>query len=202
MTANTPSQLHVKIHPLTPERWRDFEALFGKSGACAGCWCMWWRLPRAQWTKQKGAGNKTAIRAIVKAGEFPGLLAFVGDQPVGWCALAPRVVYPRLATSRTLKPIDDEPVWSITCFFVARPYRRRGVTVQLLKAAVDFARRNGAKLVEGYPVEPKKVQPDVFVYTGLASAFRKAGFKEVVRRSPSRPIMRCVLSTVGTQRPQ
>src|SRR2546427_618990 len=175
----------LKIQPLTPTRWDDFETLFGKNGACAGCWCMWWRLPRAQWTKQKGAGNKTAIRNIVKAGETPGLLAYVGDQPVGWCAIAPRGDYPRLATSRTLKPIDDQAVWSITCFFVARPHRRRGVTVQLLKAAVDFARKHGARIIEGYPVEPKKEQADVFVFTGLASAFRKAGFEEVARRSPS-----------------
>ena len=183
----------LNIYPLTPARWRDFEILFGKNGACAGCWCRWWRLPRAQWAKQKGAGNKLATRKIVNGGGAPGLLAFADGRPVGWRAVAPREVYPRLASARTLKPIDDQPVWSITCFFVARPFRRRGVTVELLEAAVDFARRNGANIVEGYPVEPKKDQPDVFVYTGLASAFQKAGFEEAVRRSETRPMMRCVL---------
>jgi len=178
------------ILPLTPDRWDDFARLFGKNGACAGCWCMWWRLPRAQWVKQRGDQNKKSIRKLVSKGDAPGLLAYADGQPVGWCALAPREAYPRLATSRTLKPVDDRPVWSVTCFFVARPYRRRGVTVRLLKAAVKFARGRGAKIVEGYPVEPRKEQADAFVYTGLSSAFRKAGFKEVARGSPTRPIMR------------
>ncbi len=189
---------NLSILPLTPERWNDFVKLFGKNGACAGCWCMWWRLARAQWRQQKGNGNKTAIRKIVRAGDAPGLLAYADGQSIGWCAIGPRDVYPRLATSRMLKPVDERPVWSVTCFFVARPFRRRGVTVELLKAAVEFARKRGAKMLEGYPVEPKTEQPDVFVYTGLASAFRRAGFKEVrragfkevARRSPSRPIMR------------
>ena len=101
---------------------------------------MWWRLPRAQWREQKGDGNKTAIRKIVKTGEVPGLLAYADGEPVGWCAIGPREAYPRLATSRTLKPLDDQRVWSVTCFFVARARRRRGVTVELLKAATEFAR--------------------------------------------------------------
>ncbi len=178
---------------LTPTRWDDFAKLFGKNGACAGCWCMWWRLPRAQWVKSKGKGNKRAIRNLVEHGEAPGLLAYVDGQPVGWCAVGPRDAYPRLANSCILKPVDGQAVWSITCFFVARPFRRRGVTVELLAAAVEFARRGGAKIVEGYPVEPQQEQADAFVYTGLASAFRKAGFEEVLRRSPTRPIMRRVI---------
>ena len=98
---------------------------------------------------------------------------------------------PRL---RTLAPLDDQPVWSVTCFFVTRSYRRRGVTVELRKAAVGHAGRHGAELVEGYPVEPKGPQADTFVYTGVASAFRRAGFVEAARRSPSRPIMRFAIS--------
>jgi len=182
-----------KIYPLTSDRWSDFVQLFGKNGACAGCWCMWWRLPRAEWVKGKGDGNKKALQKLVKSGDVPGLLAYADGQPVGWCAIAPRVDYPRLANSRTLQPVDDQPVWSISCFFVARPFRRRGATIELLEAAVEFARKRGGKIVEGYPVEPKKEQADAFVYTGLASAFRKAGFKEVARRSPTRPIMRRVI---------
>jgi GNAT superfamily N-acetyltransferase len=185
----------LEIHPLTRERWDDFVTLFGANGACAGCWCMWWRLPRAKWTQGKGDGNKRAVRKLVNNGDVPGLLAYADGQPIGWCAIAPRADYPRLATSRTLKPVDDQPVWSVACFFVARPFRRRGVTVELLKAAVEFARKHGARIVEGYPVEPRKPQADVFVYTGLASAFRKAGFKEVARRSPTRPIMRCAMAS-------
>jgi GNAT superfamily N-acetyltransferase len=183
---NTP----LTVCPLTPDRLADFVTLFGQNGACAGCWCMWWRLPRAEWVKGKGDGNKRVIQKLVKKDGVPGLIAYADGQPVGWCAIAPRSDYPRLASSRTLQPVDDQPVWSVTCFFVARPWRRRGVTIELLKSAVEFARKRGAKIVEGYPVEPKKEQADAFVYTGLATAFRKAGFKEVLRRSPSRPIMR------------
>ncbi len=156
---------------------------------------MWWRLPLRQWTRQKGAGNKRAIRRIVRSGEAPGLLAYLDGEPVGWCAVAPRAAYPRLATSRRLKPVDDQPVWSVTCFFVARKQRRTGLTVLLLKAAVAHARAQGARIIEGYPVEPKSDDmPPVYAYTGLASAFRSAGFVEVARRSPTRPIMRYTIA--------
>ena len=183
----------LAIHPLTPERWADFVKLFGKNGACAGCWCMWWRLPHAQWCRQRGAGNKRAIHRIVKAGPPPGLLAYVDGQPAGWCALAPRSDYPRLARSRKLRSVDDKPVWSVTCFFVARAFRHRGLTVHLLRAAAHFARQNGACLLEGYPTDTRRAQSPAFVYTGLASAFRKTGFVEVARRSPTRPIFRRTL---------
>lgn len=181
----------VALRPLTPERWPDLERLFGPRGACGGCWCMWWRLGRAEFERQKGEENRLALKTIVERGEVPGILAYVGSEPVGWCAIAPREVYPALARSRILKPVDAEPVWSVTCFFVAKPFRRQGLTVELLKSALRFARERGASIVEGYPTEPGegRVQ-DVFAYTGIASAFRAAGFSEVARRSPTRPIMR------------
>jgi len=183
----------LKIHPLTPEHWADFEKLFGKNGACAGCWCMWRRWPHAQWLAQKGEANRKAMLRLVKAGAVPGLLAYADRQPIGWCAVAPRHDYPRFNSSRVLKPVDEQPVWSVTCFFVARAYRRRGLTTQLLEAAARFARKQGARILEGYPSEPKRDQPDAFVYTGMASAFRKAGFQEVARPSPTRPIFRRAL---------
>ncbi len=182
-----------EIHPLTPDRWHDFVRLFGRNGACAACWCMWWRLPLRKWTRQKGAGNRRAIRRIVRSGEPPGVLAYLDGEPVGWCAVAPRAAYPRLARSRRFPPVDDQPVWSVTCFFVAKSHRRCGVSLALLEAAVEFAGRRGARIVEGYPTEPGKDQPDVFVYTGLASTFRQLGFEEVARRAPCRPIMRLCL---------
>ncbi len=161
---------------------------------------MWWRLPRARWVRQKGTGNKKAFRQVVASGEVPGLLAYAQGQPVGWCAFGAREEYPRLATSRLFKPVDQEQVWSVTCFFVARSYRRQGLTVALLNEAVRYAARRGAKIVEGYPSEPKHGYPDVFYYPGLVSAFRKAGFGEVLRRSPSRPIMRYVVNSPLTAR--
>ncbi len=184
-------QQGLTFHPLTPDRWRDLETLFGERGASGGCWCMWWRLKRSQFKQQKGEGNKRAFKKIVASGEVPGILAYANGQPVGWCALAPREHYSVLENSRILQPVDDQPVWSITCFFVAQPFRRRGITVALLRAAVEYAGKHGAKIVEGYPVEPKQGKaPDVFVWSGLASAFRQAGFVEVLRRSETRPIMR------------
>jgi len=188
----TPNDFDLAVHPVTPDRWPDLERLFGAKGACGGCWCMLWRLPRAEYDRGKGDGNRAALEAIVTGGGTPGLLAYADREPIGWCAVAPRAEYPGLARSRELKPVDDQPVWSITCLFVAKPFRRRGVSVQLLHAAAEFARERGAEIVEGYPVEPRAdgFQPDPFVWTGLASAFREAGFVEVLRRSETRPIMR------------
>src|SRR5262245_14964645 len=187
----TKSKLSLTFRPLTLKQWSDLEALFGERGACGGCWCMSWRLRRAQFEQQRGARNKAAFKRIVANGPAPGVLAYSGAKPVGWCAVAPREVHERMENSRILAPVDDQPVWSVTCFFVARPFRRVGVSAQLLKAAVALAAKLGAKMIEGYPVEPRKdPMPDVFAWIGMASAFRKAGFKEVARRAAGRPIMR------------
>jgi GNAT superfamily N-acetyltransferase len=185
----TPDSL--RFEPAGPASWGDLETLFGERGACGGCWCMWWRLPRVQYDEAKGAKNKRAFKALVAKGEVPGIVAYDGDVPVGWCAVAPRESYPRLARSRTLKPVDDRPVWSVTCFFVLRDWRRRGVSVRLLEAASRFVASRGGRIVEGYPVEPRAgAMPDAFAWTGLAETFRRAGFREVARPSPTRPIMR------------
>jgi GNAT superfamily N-acetyltransferase len=187
--------LKLQFEALTPNRWRDLEQLFGPRGACAGCWCMWWRMKRSQFKLGKGEKNKKAFKRVVASGQVSGIIAYSDAKPVGWCALAPREEYPVLENSRILAPIDEEPVWSVVCFFVARPYRSRGITSRLLKAAIAYARKQGARIIEGYPVDPKnKRMPDVFVYTGLAPAFRAAGFVEVLRRSETRPIMRYVIN--------
>jgi GNAT superfamily N-acetyltransferase len=152
---------------------------------------MWWRLARSDFNARKGARNKRAFQALVESGEVPGVLAYRGREPVGWCAVAPRESYPALGRSKILAPVDETPVWSVTCFFVKRGFRKHGVSRALLEAAVRLARSRGARAVEGYPVEPVEERaPDAFVWTGLAAAFRKAGFREVERRSPTRPIMR------------
>lgn len=179
------------FHPLTPNRWKDFENLFGEKGACAGCWCTYWILKRSEYDKQrKGDGTKKFFKKIVNSGAPPGILAYDGDNSVGWCAIQPRENYPVLQNSRILKLVDDKPVWSIVCFYIQSKYRKKGLTTELIKEAVKFAKSKGAKIVEGYPVEPKKETAPVFIYTGVASSFLKAGFKEVVRRSETRPIMR------------
>ncbi len=180
----------LAVRPATPSRWPDVEELFGPNGACAGCWCMWWRLPHARWKAGKGEGNRRALRRIVRSGAVPGLVAYAGREAVGWCALAPRPEYPRLERSRILGPVDGRPVWSITCFFVKRAFRGRGVTRALLEAAAAHARRRGARVLEAYPVDPRGRTADAWVFTGVASTFRRAGFREAARRSPTRPVVR------------
>ncbi len=185
----------IEILPATPARWPDVEKLFGPNGACSGCWCMWARFPSAEYRQGYGEPNRRALRAVVKAGREPGLIAYQSGEPIGWCALAPRPVYRRLESSRILKPVDDQPVWSVVCFFIARDARNQGLTVKLLRAAVRYAAVHGARIVEGYPVEVKGRTAAAFAWTGFASAFRAAGFREVDRRSPTRPIMRKVVKT-------
>ena len=186
------------FHAVTPERWGDVEKLFGEHGACGGCWCMWFRQTRTQFTKEAGEPNRLALKSLVESGIVPGLLAYDKAEPVGWVAVEPRESFAALARSRVLRRVDDQPVWSVVCFFVAKSFRGKGLMTAMLKAAVEHARQRGATVVEGYPVEPKKDRiPDIYAYTGTVSAFRQAGFVEVARRSESRPIMRYV---VGGQR--
>lgn len=181
----------LEFFPLTKERWPDFERLFGERGACGGCWCMWWRLKRSLFDAQKGDKNRKAMKAIVDSGEVPGILALAGDQPVGWCSVAPRDHFSALGRSRILKKVDETPVWSVVCFFVEKKLRNSGLSVRLLRAAIDYVKRQGGSVLEGYPTEPKKDKmPAAFAWTGLASAFTAAGFTEVARRSETRPIMR------------
>jgi len=180
----------VRAYPLAPDRWSDFEALFGKNGACAGCWCMWWHMGQSAWEAEKGEATKRMMKARVKKGPPPGLLAYADGEAVGWCALGPRESYERLARSKVLAPVDDKPVWSVTCFFVRRDWRRRGVTIALLKEAARWVGRQGGRLLEGYPTDADKPQPGAFVHHGLLSAFEQAGFREVARRSKNRPVVR------------
>jgi len=192
--ANSWHSLTLEVHPLTPDRWGDFEQLFGPRGACGGCWCMWWRLTAKEFERQKGEENRRAMKRKVKSGEVPGLLAYHDGEPVGWCSVAPREAYPRLERSRVLKRVDDQPVWLVVCFYVAKQYRRRGVTRELLEASIDYVRDRGGTILEGYPTEPKSERaPDLFLYHGIPSVFAEAGFVEVVRRSERRPIMRYVI---------
>lgn len=179
------------VLPLTPERWPDFTKLFGKRGACGGCWCMWHRLTRAEFEKRKGEGNRRAMKRLVEAGPPPGLLGYVGDTPVAWCAVGEREAFPSLARSRLFQPVDDQRVWSIVCLFVAKEHREKGISTRMIREAAKYARSRGARILEAYAVEPKKERiPAVFAYHGLAGAYRRAGFREVARRSATRPILR------------
>jgi GNAT superfamily N-acetyltransferase len=188
--------MRFTIRALTPDLWPALEDLFGKSGACNGCWCMYWRIGAA-YHKRPREENKQALREIVERGPPPGLLAFEGDKPVGWCQLTPRAQLTWLDRTRLLRPVDDKEVWSISCFFVRRGHRRQGVTSALIAAALKGAKRAGAPAVEAYPVDKSVPKSTGNVFTGVASTFARAGFKTVARRRRSRPIMRHDLRTIS-----
>jgi GNAT superfamily N-acetyltransferase len=181
----------LKFHPLDIEHWNDFTGIMGEKGGCGGCWCMSWRVAPKVFRAQSGDGNKKVMHKLVKAGEPIGVIGYYKDEPIGWCAVAPREKYPRLENSKVLAPVDHQPVWSVTCFFIAKEFRRQGLSSEFLKSAISYAKKMKANVVEGYPSVPyDKNIPAAFAWTGIPSAFEKAGFKEAARRSKSRPIMR------------
>ena len=166
---------------LTPAAWEQVEALFGERGACAGCWCMFWRLGKGErFADLQGEQLKQRFRAGVLGGTVHGVLAFDGGEPVGWATFGPRLSFARLQRSPSLACDDPERVWSIPCFFVRRSHRRRGIARALLSAALGEMRQRGVMLVEGYPVKPTvsgEPLPAAFTYTGTRSMFETAGFR-------------------------
>jgi GNAT superfamily N-acetyltransferase len=152
---------------------------------------MYYRQTSTEFNARKGDSNRRALRRLVGGEPAPGVLAYAGDEPVGWCAVAPRTEYSRLSRSRNLAPVDDEPVWSVPCLFVARNWRRRGVTARLLQAAAAHARTQGARILEGYPLVPQPgVVPAAFAWNGFLPAFEAAGFAVAARRSPRQVVVR------------
>ncbi len=190
------------FRPLTRGCWRDVVRMFGDRGEPAKCWCMWWRQSPGNYRALGKIGRKRKLSRFVARGNTLGIQAYFGDEPIGWCSVAPRKTYPRFSHSRTLKPIDDASVWSVVCFVTAPGYRRRGVSSRLLRAAVAYAKAKGARIVEGYPTELHKA-PSSWIsqyYMEFASTFRKAGFVEVARPTPTRRIMRYLIRPVREAR--
>jgi GNAT superfamily N-acetyltransferase len=181
--------MKLAIRPLTPSLWPALEALFGKSGASNGCWCMYWRIG-PEYHKRPREKNKSAFRRIVKQGPAPGLLAFDGERPIGWCQLTPRQDLTWLHRKQALEPVDGVPAWAVSCFYIRRPYRRRGIMTALIVEALKAAKRANAPALEAYPVDTAQPGSTSNVFTGTASTFRRLGFRAVARRQPSRPIMR------------
>jgi GNAT superfamily N-acetyltransferase len=179
--------MKLTTRPLTPDLWPALVDLFGELGACNGCWCMYWRIG-SSYRKQAREKNKAAFRKVVKAGPPPGLLAFDGDVAIGWCQLTPRDALPWLDRMSRLRRVDELPVWSISCLYVRKGYRRQGVTSALITAALKAANAAGAPAVEAYPLD-QTLSPSA-TGTGFASTFARAGFKVVARHAPPRPIMR------------
>jgi GNAT superfamily N-acetyltransferase len=185
-----PARSKLRVEVVTPDHWDDIAALFRERGACGGCWCMTFRRPRKEFDANKGEGNRKALRKLVKSGAPVGVLAYLDDQPVGWCAVAPKSEFVVLLNSRNFSALQGPRVWSVTCFFIPKEQRGKGVGLALLKGATKLAKQHGAEVLEGYPHEPKQQLPAPFVWTGIASVFRKAGFKEAERKSKHRPLMR------------
>jgi GNAT superfamily N-acetyltransferase len=186
--------MKLTIRPLTPDLWPAFEDLLDTTGPCSRCWCMYWRIGSA-YRQQPGEKNKAAFREVVRRGPPPGLLAFDGDVAVGWCQLTPREALPWLNKEWRLKRVDEAPVWSLSCLYVRKGYRRQGVTSALIAAALEAARRAKAPALEAYPFDAD-VSPSASG-TGYASTFARAGFKVVARRIPARPIMRYDLKAIA-----
>jgi len=179
----------LKVRPLTPALWPQLEELFGANGACGGCWCMFWRIGTA-YQKTPAAKNKAAFKSVVKKGPPPGLLAFDGDIVVGWVQVTPRVALPGLDRSRMTARVDDAPVWSISCFYIRKGWRGKGVMTALIEGAAAFAKKAKAPALEAYPVKTTAKKSTTSIYTGVASSFAKAGFETVAAHVGHRPIMR------------
>ena len=178
--------------------WKDVEKLFGPNGACAGCWCIWWRLPKGGklWRETRGAKAKKMLRVLVKKGKARAVLAYADGIPVGWLTFGPRTDFPRLETAKAYKVDDVEKVWSFPCFFIAAPYRNKGIGRGLLAAAVQAAKKQKAKILEGYPVpltKDGKKLPATFSWTGPLKLFEEFGFEIARRQSYSRPLVRIKL---------
>jgi GNAT superfamily N-acetyltransferase len=189
--------MKLDIQPLTRERWHDLVELFDRPGAsiARGCYCMCYRRSgkheqdRAQGESYSQV-NKRAMKALIDRGVVPGLIGYENGRPIGWVSLGPREDYAKLARSPVMKPVDDKPVWSIICFFVDAKARHRGVAEAMLEGSIAWARAQGATLLEAYPCDKSDRSVDAFMWFGAKTMFDRAGFAEVARRRPTRPVMR------------
>jgi len=179
--------MRIVVRPLTSDLWPALEDLFGTLGACNGCWCMYWRIG-AEYRKRPREQNRDDFRKIIDDGPPPGLVAFQGDLAIGWCQLTPRNALPMIDRNWRLRRVDDLLVWCISCFYVRKGYRRQGVTSELIKGALKYAKAHGAIAIEAYPLDAD-LSPSSSS-TGYASTFVRAGFEIIGRHFAPRPIMR------------
>jgi GNAT superfamily N-acetyltransferase len=189
----------IRIEPADPAAWPATAQVLGARGSVRGCWCMFFRQSPQERRTQWGEGNRRALRRLVEQGEEPGLLAYAGDEPVGWCSVAPREEYGRLDRSPISKRLDDQPVFALVCLYVVREHRGQGVARSLVRGALDHAARRGARIVEAYPIDDR-VRPvsSDRAYHGVVSLLESEAFTEVARPAPDRPVMRCDLAARDT----
>ena len=188
--------MKLTVRPLTRERWPDLEALFNAKGCSVarGCWCMYYRRSGSRGPLPAGTtraqANRAELKALLRSREPPGLIGYRGKVPVGWVSLGPRDDYAKLRRSPVMKAVDEWPVWSIVCFVVPSQYRGQGVARALLDGAIAYARKRGVPLLEAYPVDKPGRSNDDSMWFGAKSMYDAAGFEEVARRKPNRPIVR------------
>ncbi len=182
----------LRYKPLNKETWSDLQTLFGEKGACGGCWCMYWRLSHKEYESRKGQINREAFNNLINQDRPLGMLAFEDDLPIGWCSLSPKRTLIRLKSSRLFKNLNEvRSTWSITCLFIHKDYRNKGLSTKIISAAAEYALENGASIIEAYPILPKKSNmPSAFAWVGFVNSFKRAGFKKIIQVSESRLVMR------------
>lgn len=183
--------MRLTIYPLTPERWPALVDLFETQGPVSRCWCMYWRIGSA-YRKRSPEANQAAFEGVVQQGPPPGLLAFDRDLAVGWCQLTPRADLSWLDRTWRLARVDEMPVWSLSCFYIRKGYRKQGVTAALITAAIATAKQAGAPALEAYPLDASLTPSSS--HTGYVSTFLRAGFKVVAQHVPGRPMVRYELT--------
>jgi ribosomal protein S18 acetylase RimI-like enzyme len=183
--------------PLTAKNFADLEAIFNARGCSVAraCSCMYYRKTggsgwgKEEWSKIKEK-NRAGLKDLAGRGEQVGLVGYRDGVPVGWVSFGPRKDFARLANSKIMAAVDDQPVWSVICFVVPSEYRGQGIAKQMLDAAIAFCRKKKVKLVEAYPVDKEGKAADSSLWFGTKSMFDDAGFEEVARRKPGRPVVR------------
>jgi GNAT superfamily N-acetyltransferase len=192
LNSNTDISGKLTFEPLTKNNWDKFLQLFEPNGGCGNCWCMYYRLKKSDFEEgKKNDGNKNRLQQLVWENKPTGIVAFYSGKAIAWCAFAPREDYMKIENSRVHKRIDDQPVWSIPCFFIDKNYRRQGISVEILKAVILYAKEKKIRIIEAYPVIPTQEElPDSFAWYGLYKSFERAGFDIVDRTSKNRPMVR------------
>ncbi len=181
---------HLSFQALNSANFKDFEYLFREKGACEGCWCMQCRLPTDEFEASKGEGNRLAMKALVESGRIPGIIVYNDNEPVGWCSLGNREDFPRLPKSHEVKIIDEQ-TWIISCLFIRKDWRRRGIKRTLLKHLITYCQTKGAKVLESHQCNSSfSKYPDNFAWTGIEKAYEAVGFVKVDEPLDKRPIMR------------
>lgn len=184
----------IEIRPASADRFEDAEHALTGGGDGASCWCQWWMLRAKDFSAATDEEKRERLRGDLAADPASALIAYINGEAAGWVKVSSRPNQPRLALTRSLQespePFDDLTVWAITCFVVRSEFRRRGVSQALLDAAIVHARTNGARVIEGYPVDTTVKRPSAgHLFHGTLSTFAEAGFTEVARPAPTRPIV-------------